>query len=59
MAVPTSRRNRPVDRRRFLVDSAAAAALANGVELTLATRANLKSMGISVSEQTGSWEEGV
>ena len=42
-----------------IVERAAAAALANGVELTLATRANLKSMGISVSEQTGSWEEGV
>jgi hypothetical protein len=42
-----------------IVERAAAAALANGVELTLATRANLKSMGISVSEQAGSREEGV
>lgn len=35
-----------------IVERAAAAALANRVELTAATRANLKSMGISVPEQS-------
>jgi hypothetical protein len=40
-----------------IVERAAAAAVANRVELTAATRANLKSMGISVPEQSEFQEE--